>query len=429
MPWRLDTANPGFESEFEDFLGTKREHAADVNDTVAAILADVQARGNAAVLELTERYDGVALTSDTMRVSEAEVDAAAVQVSNEQHDALGEAYERIEAYHRRQTPTDERYVDASGTELGHRWTALDAVGLYVPGGKAAYPSSVLMTAVPARVAGVKRLAMVVPAPAGELNPLVLAAARIVGVNEIYRVGGAQAVGALAFGTESISAVNKIVGPGNAYVTAAKRQVLGIVGIDMIAGPSEILVYADAGANPDWIAADLLAQAEHDESAQSILISEDAAFAEAVVEAIEQQLETLPRAAIAAASWRNNGAVILVRNVAEAVKLIDRVAPEHLELPREDADNVAAKVRNVGAIFLGHYTPEAIGDYIAGPSHVLPTARSARYSSGLSVLDFLKRTSLVRCDPVSLRAIGGAASILADAEGLDAHAHSVRIRLG
>lgn len=428
MPLRLDTADQGFEAAFRDLLATKREQSPDVSDDVAAILADVRARGDAAVLELTKRFDSVVLTPDTMRVGEGEMDAALKQVPDEQREALETAAARVEDYHRRQVPEDERYVDGSGMELGHRWTALAAVGLYVPGGKAAYPSSVLMNAVPARVAGVERLAMTVPAPGGELNPLVLAAARTSGVSEIYRIGGAQAIGALAYGTESIAAVDKIVGPGKAYVAEAKRQVFGTVGIDMIAGPSEILVYADTGNDPAWIAADLMSQAEHDETAQSILIAEDAGFADAVAEAVEVHLKTLPRAAIASASWRDYGAVVLVRDVAEAVELIDRVAPEHLELAREDADAVAAKVRNAGAIFLGRYTPEAVGDYVAGPSHVLPTARSARYSSGLSVLDFVKRTSLVRCDAESLQAVGGAAAALADAEGLDAHALSVRIRL-
>lgn len=428
MPLRLDTAGQGFEAAFRDLLATKREQSPDVSDDVAAILADVRARGDAAVLELTKRFDSVVLTPDTMRVGEGEMDAALKQVPDEQREALETAAARVEDYHRRQVPEDERYVDGSGMELGHRWTALAAVGLYVPGGKAAYPSSVLMNAVPARVAGVEQLAMTVPAPGGELNPLVLAAARTSGVSEIYRIGGAQAIGALAYGTESIAAVDKIVGPGNAYVAEAKRQVFGTVGIDMIAGPSEILVYADTGNDPAWIAADLMSQAEHDETAQSILIAEDAGFADAVAEAVEVHLKTLPRAAIASASWRDYGAVVLVRDVAEAVELIDRVAPEHLELAREDADAVAAKVRNAGAIFLGRYTPEAVGDYVAGPSHVLPTARSARYSSGLSVLDFVKRTSLVRCDAESLQAVGGAAAALADAEGLDAHALSVRIRL-
>ena len=428
MALRLDTDDAGFAAAFDRMLARRRAHDEDVRAAVAAILADVRARGDAAVFALSESFDGVKLDSGTIRVGEAEVDAAVAAVPAGEREALALAAERIEAYHRRQMPADDRYVDDAGIELGHRWTAVASAGLYVPGGKAAYPSSVLMNAVPARVAGVERLAMVVPAPGGDINPLVLAAARAAGVDEIYRIGGAQAVAALAFGTESVAAVDKIVGPGNAYVAEAKRQVFGTVGIDMIAGPSEILVYADDRNDAAWIAADLLSQAEHDETAQSILLADSAGFADAVAAAVETTLTTLPRAAIASASWRDHGAIIVVRDVAEAVALIDRVAPEHLELPRDDADAVAAKVRNAGAIFLGRYTPEAIGDYVAGPSHVLPTARSARFSSGLSVLDFVKRTSLVRCDAASLAATGGAAATLADAEGLGAHALSVRIRM-
>ncbi len=428
-PARLNAHAPGFEAAFRSLLLAKREQAEDVDSAVAAIIADVKARGDAAVLELTARFDRLQLDAAGLAISKAEVDAACAQVDAGQLAALRVAAERIEAFHARQRPLDDHFIDAAGVRLGLRWTPVDAVGLYVPGGTATYPSSVLMNAMPARVAGVGRIVMVVPTPDGRLNPLVLAAARLAGVTEIYRVGGAQAVAALAFGTATIAPVDKIVGPGNAWVAAAKRQVFGTVGIDSIAGPSEILVVADKANDPAWIAADLLSQAEHDTAAQSILITDDAAFADAVVAAVEVHLSRLPRTEIARTSWQDNGAVILVASLDEAAALINRVAPEHLELAVEDPDALAARVRHAGAIFLGRHTPEAIGDYVAGPNHVLPTARTARFSSGLGVHDFMKRTTLVGCDPASLAAIGPAAVTLARSEGLDAHALSVSIRLG
>ncbi|HEV7368117.1 histidinol dehydrogenase [Arenibaculum sp.] len=429
MPRELDIRDAGFEAAFAELLGAKREASEDVRATVAAILADVRARGDAAVLDYTSRFDRVECGAAGLRFTEDEIDRAVARVEPALMAALGLAAERIEAFHRGQVPEARDYVDAAGVRLGARWTPVSAVGLYVPGGLAAYPSSVLMNALPARVAGVPRLAMVVPTPGGVVNPLVLAAARLAGIDEIYRIGGAQAVGALAYGTASIAPVDKIVGPGNAYVAAAKREVFGTVGIDMIAGPSEILVVADGANDPSWIAADLLSQAEHDESAQSILITDDAGFARAVIRAVEEHLGRLERAAIAGASWRDHGAVITVGSLDEAVALVDRIAPEHLELAVENPDALASRVRNAGAIFLGRHTPEAIGDYVAGPNHVLPTARSARFSSGLNVLDFMKRTTLVGCTPASLRAIGPAAVALAQAEGLGAHALSVAMRLG
>jgi histidinol dehydrogenase len=428
MPLRLDTSAAGFAADFAALVAAKREVEADVDAVVAAILADVRARGNAAVLDYTRRFDRLELTAATMRVAPAEIAAAAARCSAETLAALRVAAARIEAYHRQQVPSDLDYVDGAGVRLGARWRPLSAAGLYVPGGTAAYPSSVLMNAVPAKVAGVERLVMVVPAPDGVLNPLVLAAAELAGVDEIYRIGGAQAVGALAYGTDTIAPVDKIVGPGNAYVAAAKRRVFGTVGIDMIAGPSEILVLADRANDPAWIAADLLSQAEHDTAAQAILITDDAGFADAVLKAVERHLAALPRRSIAGESWRRHGAVIVVRGWDEAVPLVDRLAPEHLELALDGADALAGRIRNAGAIFLGRYTPEAVGDYVAGPNHVLPTARSARFSSGLGVLDFLKRTSLVQCDAESLRVIGPPAVALAHAEGLDAHALSIAIRL-
>jgi histidinol dehydrogenase len=428
MPRRLDARAPGFADEFAALLAEKREAAADVRDVVAAILADVRARGDAALFDYTRRFDRVDLSPETAAVTAGEIDRAVNGCDALTLAALTKAAERIEAFHRRQKPADERYIDAVGVELGHRWTPIAAVGLYVPGGKAAYPSSVLMNALPARVAGVGRRVMVVPTPEGVINPLILAAARFAGISEIYRVGGAQAVAALAYGTATIAPVDKIVGPGNAYVAEAKRQVFGTVGIDMIAGPSEILVVADAANDPAWIAADLLSQAEHDEAAQSILITDDAGFADRVAAAVTTHLATLPRAAVARASWEAFGASIVVRSLDEAPALVDRIAPEHLELAVSDPEQLAARVRNAGAIFLGRYTPEAIGDYVAGPNHVLPTSQSARFSSGLSVLDFVKRTSIVRCDAGSLASIGGAAVTLAEAEGLQAHALSVAIRL-
>lgn len=429
MPVRLDARDADFAQSFEALLHAKRETAEDVNAAVAAVLADVRTRGDAAVIDFTRRWDRLELTPATLRITDAEVDAAVAACDTRTLDALRLAADRIEAFHRKQVPEVLSYTDAAGVRLGARWTPVGAVGLYVPGGTAAYPSSVLMNAVPARVAGVPRIAMVVPTPDGKLNPLVLAAARISGITEIYRIGGAQAVGALAYGTQTIAPVDTITGPGNAFVAAAKRQVYGTVGIDMIAGPSEILVVADGANDPAWIAADLLSQAEHDVSAQSILITDDAGFADAVMAAVDAHLRTLPRAEIAGTSWRDHGAVVLVPTLADAVPLIDRLAPEHLELAVADPDALAARIRNAGAIFLGRHTPEAIGDYVAGPNHVLPTARSARFSSGLNVLDFMKRTTLVGCDPASLARIGPAAVALAEAEGLDAHALSVSIRLG
>jgi histidinol dehydrogenase len=428
MPIRLDTRAADFAQRFRIFLDAKREVSEDVEQAARAIIADVIARGDRALVELTRRFDRLDLDAAGLRVSAAEIEAAAKSCDAGALAALKLARERIEAYHLRQRPADERFVDALGVELGHRWTAIEAVGLYVPGGTAAYPSSVLMNAVPAKVAGVPRLVMTVPAPDGTLNPLVLAAAGLAGIDEIYRVGGAQAIAALAYGTATIAPVAKIVGPGNAYVAAAKRLVFGKVGIDMIAGPSEVLIVADRDANPEWIAADLLAQAEHDAAAQAILITDDAALADAVEKAVAAQLAVLPRAKIAGASWREFGAIILVRDLDEAVPLIDAVAPEHLEIETRDAERLAARVRNAGAIFLGHHTPEAIGDYVAGPNHVLPTARSARFSSGLSVLDFMKRTSILKLDADGLAALGPAAIALGRAEGLDAHARSVAMRL-
>jgi histidinol dehydrogenase len=427
MPLRLDSRAPDFAERFRAFLTTKREASADVETAVRAIIADVAARGDRAVIELTRQFDRFDPGKAGLKVSNDEIDAAAAACDRKALDALGLARDRIEAYHRRQLPADERYTDALGVELGSRWTAIEAVGLYVPGGSAAYPSSVLMNAVPAKVAGVPRLVMTVPAPDGQLTPLVLAAAKLAGVDEVYRVGGAQAVAALAYGTETIAPVAKIVGPGNAYVAAAKRLVFGKVGIDMIAGPSEVLILADKTGHADWIAADLLAQAEHDASAQSILMTDHAPLADAVEKAVGAQLASLPRASVAAASWRDFGAVILVGALAEAVPLVDAIAPEHLEIASEDAERLAGRIRNAGAIFLGPHTPEAIGDYVAGSNHVLPTARSARFSSGLGVLDFMKRTSILKCGPDQLRALGPAAVALGEAEGLEAHARSVTMR--
>jgi histidinol dehydrogenase len=427
MPIRLDARSADFASRFRDFLDAKREVSADVEQAVRAIISDVVARGDAALIELTKRFDRVDLT-DSLRVTPAEIDAATAACDREALAALQLARDRIEAYHTRQLPKDDRWTDPLGVELGHRWTAIEAVGLYVPGGTAAYPSSVLMNAVPAKVAGCPRIVMVVPAPDGKLNPLVLAAAKLAGIDEIYRVGGAQAVAALAYGTATIAPVAKIVGPGNAYVAAAKRLVFGRVGIDMIAGPSEVLIIADKDANPEWIAADLLAQAEHDTAAQSILITDDATLADSVARAVDGQLKTLPRAEVAAASWRDFGAIILVGKLDDAIPLTDAIAPEHLEIETHDPDVLGAKVRNAGAIFLGSHTPEAIGDYVAGSNHVLPTARSARFSSGLGVLDFMKRTSILRLDSEALAKLGPSAIALGKAEGLDAHARSVAMRL-
>jgi histidinol dehydrogenase len=428
MPIRLSSQSADFAERFRKLLAVKRESAQDVELVVRGIVSDVAARGDRALFELTAKFDRIDLAKTGLRVSAAEIEAAEKSCESEALAALKLARDRIEAYHVRQKPSEDRFTDALGVEMGAKWTAIEAVGLYVPGGTAAYPSSVLMNAVPAKVAGVPRLAMVVPAPDGKLNPLVLAAAKLAGVDEIYRIGGAQAVAALAFGTETIAPVAKIVGPGNAYVAMAKRLVFGKVGIDMIAGPSEVLILADKTGNADWIAADLLAQAEHDESAQSILITDDAALAALVEKAVESQLKTLPRADIAGASWSNFGAIIVVSKLGGAIALVDQIAPEHLEIISADAEQFVSRIRNAGAIFIGAHTPEAIGDYVAGSNHVLPTARSARFSSGLGVLDFMKRTSLLKCGPEQLRALGPAAIALGHAEGLAAHARSVAMRL-
>lgn len=428
MPVFLNAQDQDFDAAFAALLGAKREDSPDVDHIVAEIIADVRARGDAAVIELTAKFDRLSLTPETLRFSPEEITALVAQVSAEERAALELAAERIRSYHQKQMPSDHSWTEDSGAMLGWRWTPVSAAGLYVPGGLASYPSSVLMNAIPAKVAGVERLAIVVPTPDGVANPLVLLAAQLAGVDEVYRIGGAQAVAALAFGTQSIAPVDKITGPGNAFVAAAKRRVFGKVGIDMIAGPSEILVIADGDANPDWIALDLLSQAEHDESAQSILVTDSPALAEAVVAAVERYLETLERRAIAGASWRDFGAVILVQDLDQAAALSNRVAPEHLELCVEDPDALAAKITHAGAIFLGGWTPEAIGDYVGGPNHVLPTARSARFSSGLSVMDFLKRTTLAKMTPAALRAIGPAAETLAISESLEAHGLSVRARL-
>jgi len=428
MAIRLDTRSGDFAQNFRAFLDTKRETSADVEAAVRAIIAEVAARGDRALKDLTQKFDRLDLDRVGLKVTPQEIAAALKACGREALAALQLAHDRIEVFHRRQVPQDDRFTDALGVELGWRWTAIEAVGLYVPGGTAAYPSSVLMNALPAKVAGVPRIVMAVPAPGGELNPLVLAAARLAGVDEIFRIGGAQAIAALAYGTETIAPVAKIVGPGNAYVAAAKRMVFGRVGIDMIAGPSEVLIIADKDGNPDWIAADLLAQAEHDASAQAILITDDASLADATERAIASELPRLSRGEIAGASWRDFGAMILVRDLDEALPLVDAIAPEHLEIAAADAEFLAQRIRNAGAIFIGAHTPEAIGDYVAGSNHVLPTARSARFSSGLGVLDFMKRTSILKCGPEQLRALGGAAITLGTAEGLDAHARSVAIRL-
>jgi histidinol dehydrogenase len=428
MPVRLDQSSADFAERFARFLAIKREVAADIETATRAIVDDVAVRGDVALIEATRKFDRLELDAGRLRVTAAEIEAGVKACDAGTLDALRFARDRIEVFHRRQLPRDERFTDALGVELGWRWSAIDAVGLYVPGGTAAYPSSVLMNAVPARVAGVPRVVMVVPSPDGKLNPLVLAAAHLGGVSEIYRVGGAQAVAALAYGTATIAPVAKIVGPGNAYVAAAKRLVFGKVGIDMIAGPSEVLVIADRTGNAGWIAADLLAQAEHDVNAQSILITDDAALADDVERAVEAQLSTLPRANIARTSWREFGAIILVRNLDDAADLANAIAAEHLEIMTADPEALSAKIRNAGAIFLGPHTPEAIGDYVGGSNHVLPTARSARFSSGLGVLDFMKRTSILKCGPDQLRALGPAAMTLGKAEGLDAHARSVGLRL-
>jgi len=428
MPVSLNAADADFARQFDALLAARGEDATDVSQTVSQIITDVRARGDAAVAELTLRFDEVDLDAAGMRVSDGEIAAAVAKVAPETMKALKLARDRIEAYHRRQLPSDDRYTDTQGAELGHKWTAVDSAGLYVPGGQASYPSSVLMNAVPAKVAGVARLAMVAPTPRGEVNPLVFAAAHLAGVDEVYRIGGAQAVAALAFGTQTVQPVAKIVGPGNAYVAEAKRQVFGVVGIDSIAGPSEVLIVADKDNRADWIAADLLAQAEHDANAQSILITDDAGLAEAVAIEVERQLATLPRGNIAGASWQRFGAIITVESLDQASDLVNRLAPEHLELAAADPEALLAGIRNAGAVFLGHYTPEAVGDYVAGPNHVLPTSRTARFSSGLGVLDFMKRSSILRLSADALRALGPAAMTLADVEGLGAHARSIEMRL-
>jgi histidinol dehydrogenase len=428
MPVRLDSSSADFAERFAALLAAKREVSADIEAVTRAIVDDVAARGDAALIEATRKFDRLDLTPGGLRITKSEIDAAVKACDAKTLDALTFARDRIESFHRQQLPKDERFTDTLGVELGWRWSSIESVGLYVPGGTAAYPSSVLMNAVPAGVAGVARVVMVVPSPDGRLNPLVLAAAHLGGVSEIYRVGGAQAVAALAYGTATIAPVAKIVGPGNAYVAAAKRLVFGKVGIDMIAGPSEVLVIADGTGNAGWIAADLLAQAEHDVNAQSILITDNAALADEVARAVEIQLATLPRADIARASWTDFGAIILVKQLDEAVALANAIAAEHLEIMTADPEKLSVEIRNAGAIFLGAHTPEAIGDYVGGSNHVLPTARSARFSSGLGVLDFMKRTSILKCGPEQLRALGPAAMTLGKAEGLEAHARSVGLRL-
>jgi histidinol dehydrogenase len=428
MPVRLDNRDPDFEGALAFVLDARRQPPEDVEATVAAILEDVRVRGDAAVLEYTRRFDDAAIEEDKLLVGKAEIAAAWADCAPATLAALDLAAARIRAFHQRQLPSDLDITDAEGMRLGWRWTAIEAVGLYVPGGTAAYPSSVLMNALPAKIAGCRRLVMTVPAPGGRIAPLVLAAARIAQVDEVWRIGGAQAIGALAYGTRRIAAVDKIVGPGNAYVAAAKRRVFGRVGIDMVAGPSEVLIVADSRNDPAWIAVDLLAQAEHDAAAQSILITDDAAFADAVDAAVEAQLRTLPRRAVAAASWQQHGCIIVVGDLDEATALIDRFAPEHLQLAIDQADAFLPRVRNAGSIFLGRFTPEALGDYVGGPNHVLPTARSARFSSGLGVLDFMKRSTFLGCDASGLARLGPPAATLAEAEGLGAHARSVSIRL-
>ena len=428
MAIRLDALDANFDAAFADLLAMKREVSDDVDAIVRGILDDVKVRGDEALFDYTSKFDRFDASISGLRISEAEIEAAVAKVDADTMAALVLARDRIQSHHARQMPKDDLYEDALGVKLGSRWTAIEAVGLYVPGGLAAYPSSVLMNAVPAKVAGVDRLVMVVPTPDNVLNPLVLAAARLAGVDEIYRVGGAQAIGALAYGTDSIDPVYKIVGPGNAFVAAAKRQVFGLVGIDMIAGPSEVLILADKNNDPDWLAVDLMAQAEHDKAAQAILITDDPALGDATIKAVDRLLATLPKAEIAGDSWRDFGAVITVPNWQMGMALANRIAPEHLELAMDDASSMVDKVRNAGAIFVGHFTPEAVGDYVGGSNHVLPTARSARFSSGLSVLDFVKRTSILECNAMNLREIGPAAVTLAREEGLEAHARSVAKRL-
>jgi histidinol dehydrogenase len=428
MVKRLSKSDRYFSRDFESLFHSRMEWEEGITGIVKPIIKDVQVRGDAALVELTNKFDRAGVTVETLRLSADEIIASVTEVTAERLGAIETAATRIEAYHGRQLPSDDRFTDALGVDLGWRWTPVDSVGLYVPGGTAAYPSSVLMNAIPAKVAGVKRIVMVTPATGGTINPLVLAAARRGGVSEIYRIGGAQAVAALAYGTATISPVDKVVGPGNAYVAAAKREVFGQVGIDSIAGPSEILVIADSQNNPEWIAADLLSQAEHDESSQSILITDNIAFADRVAEAAERQIAVLPRRDIARKSWHGNGAIIVVDNLSAAAALSDRFAPEHLELAVEEPESLLKLVRHAGAIFLGRHTPEAMGDYIAGPNHVLPTSRTARFSSGLSVLDFMKRTTLLSLSPAAMAALGPDAIALAEAEGLQAHAASIAARL-
>jgi histidinol dehydrogenase len=428
MPITLDTSASDFAGRFETFLGSKREASEDVDSAAREILRGVETRGDAALIEYAKKFDRVELKPATIRISSGEIDAAFGSADKKTLEALEFAKNRIEAHHKKQVPQDQRYVDPLGVELGYRWSALESVGIYVPGGKAAYPSSVLMNAIPAVVAGVPRIAMCVPAPDGAINPLVLVAAKLAGVSEIYRVGGAQAIAALAYGTKTIAPVAKIVGPGSAYVAAAKRLVFGRVGIDMIAGPSEVLVIADSNANPDWIAADLLAQAEHDEAAQSILMTDSRELADRVTKAVASQIKSLPREKIAGESWKNFGAIFLLKDFSEAPALADRIAAEHVQIFAADAEGMMKKIRNAGAFFLGQYTPEAIGDYVGGSNHVLPTARAARYASGLGVLDFMKRSSILKLEADQLRALGSAAITLGEAEGLQAHARSISVRL-
>jgi histidinol dehydrogenase len=428
MPLRLEASHPSFEDEFKALVEARRDVDADVAGVVTTILLDVKTRGDAAVAEHTARLDGHDLDAGGWRIDAATCRSALDALDPALREALELAAARIRAYHESQRPADRDETDAAGVRLGARWRGVDAAGLYVPGGRAAYPSSVLMNAIPAKVAGVERLAMVTPTPKGEINPLVLAAAALAGVDEVWRIGGAQAVGALAYGTETIAPVDVIVGPGNAWVAEAKRQLYGRVGIDMVAGPSEIVVVADGANDPEWIAADLLSQAEHDPTSQSILFTDDAAFADKVAEAVTRQLATLATRITATTSWQDNGAIVVVARLADAIPLCDRLAPEHLELAVADPEPLFAKVRHAGSIFLGRYTPEAVGDYVGGPNHVLPTGRRARFASGLSVLDFMKRTSFLACDETSIRAIGPAAVALAEAEGLPAHGRSVALRL-
>ncbi|WP_411818269.1 histidinol dehydrogenase [Hyphococcus sp. DH-69] len=428
MVLRLDSSSADFASAFEQFISKDRDGGADVSAVVREVINKIRADGMDALSELTQKFDGFALSEANLKITDAEIENAEKQCRAEDLKALDFAADRIRSYHLKQLPKDERYTDDMGVTLGWRWNAVDAAGLYAPGGRAAYPSSVLMNAIPAQVAGVERLALVTPAPGGEMNPLVLAAAKRAGITEIYRIGGAQAIAALAYGAGPIAPVDVIVGPGNAYVAEAKRQVFGKVGIDSIAGPSEILVVADGQNEPAWIAADLLSQAEHDPSSQSILITDDAQFADRVSNAVDEQIAESERKEITAAAWHDNSAIIVVGTLDEAPAIVDRIAPEHLELAIEAPEELLTKIRHAGAIFMGRYTPEAVGDYVAGPDHVLPTVHSARYASGLSVLDFMKRTSIIGCDADALAKIGPAAATLADAEGLPSHANSVRVRL-